>query len=94
MTFTYEAETENKLPFLDVLVTREATTFTTNIYKKPTFSGLYTNFQSYLPESYKKGLIFTLLFRIYTICSDWSKIKTENINLRNVMLKAIFLAHL
>ena len=90
MTFTYEVETDNKLPFLDILVTREATTFTTNIYKKPTFSGLYTNFHSYLPESYKKGLIFTLLFRIYTICSDWPKIHTEIINLRNIMLKNNF----
>ena len=90
MAFTYEVEIDNKLPFLDILVTREATTFTTNIYKKPTFSGLYTNFQSYLPESYKKGLIFTLLFRIYTICSDWSKIHTEIINLRNIMLKNNF----
>ena len=37
MTFTYEVGTDNKLPFLDILVTREATTFTTNIYKKNYF---------------------------------------------------------
>ena len=94
MCFTYEVEKDNKLPFLDILVTREDT-FTTNIYRKPTFSGLYTNFHSFLPESYKTGLLLTLLFRTYTICSDWSKFHTEIIILRNIMLKyefpAIFL---
>ena len=89
MSFTYEVEIDNKLPFLDILVTRE-NAFTTNIYRKPTFSGLYTNFHSFLPENYKTGLVLTLLFRIYTICSDWSKIHTEIINLRNIMLKNNF----
>ena len=95
MSFTYEVESDDKLPFLDVLVSREncssqLKSFTTNIYRKPTFSGLYTNFHSFLPEKYKTGLILTLLFRIYTLCSDWSKIHTEIINLRNIMLKNNF----
>ena len=95
MSFTYEVENDDKLPFLDVLVCREScssqlNSFTTNIYRKPTFSGLYTNFHSFLPEKYKTGLFLTLLFRIYTLCSDWSKIHTEIINLRNIMLKNNF----
>ena len=90
MSFTYEVENDNKLPFLDVLVTRENGMFTTNIYRKPTFSGLYSNFHSFLPEKYKTGLFLTLLFRIYTICSDWSKIHSEIINLRNIMIKNNF----
>ena len=89
MSFTYEEEKDNKLPFLDVLVTRE-NTFITNIYRKPTFSGLYTNFHSFLPENYKVGLCLTLLFRIHSICSDWSKIHTEVIKLKNIMLKNNF----
>ena len=83
MSFTYEIENNDKLPFLDILVTREDKEFTTNIYRKPTFSGLYTNFHSFLPESYKTGLCLTLLFRTYTICSDWSK-------LRNILIKNNF----
>ena len=89
MSFTYEVENDNKLSFLDILVTRE-NTFTTNVYRKPTFSGLYTNFHSYLPEKYKTGLLLTLLFRTYTICSDWSKIHAEIISLREIMLKNNF----
>ena len=40
MSFTYEVENNDKLPFLDILVIREDKEFTTNIYRKPTFSGL------------------------------------------------------
>ena len=65
MTFTYEIEQNNCLPFLDVLDTREGESLSTSLYRKPTFSGLYTNFYSYIPDKYKKGLIFSLLFRVY-----------------------------
>ena len=86
ISFTYETESDNKLPFLDILVTR-GNTFSTNVYRKHTFSGLYTNFHSFLPENFKTGLVLTLLFRIYTVCSDWSKIHAEIIKLRTILLK-------
>ena len=86
ISFTLEIETDNRLPFLDILVNRK-NTFVTNIYRKPTFSGLYSNYHSFLPKKFKSGLIFTLLFRIYTICSDRSKIYTEIGNLRKIMRK-------
>ena len=88
--FTYEVANNDKLPFLDILVTREDKEFTTNFYRKPTFSGLYTNFHSFLPESYKTGLCLTLLFRTCTICSDWSKIHIAIIKLRNILIKNNF----
>ena len=72
MTFTYEIEENNCLAFLDVLVTREDK-FSTSLYRKPTFSGLYSNFESFMPDSYKKGLIYTLLHRAFVLCCDWSK---------------------
>ena len=50
MTFTYEVEQNKCLPFLDVLVTRVNDKFSTSLYRKPTFSGLYTNFYSYVLE--------------------------------------------
>ena len=86
ISFTLEEEADNKLPFLDILVNRN-NAFITNIYRKPTFSGLYSNFHSFLPKKFKSGLVFTLLFRIYTICSDRSKIYTEIGNLRKILRK-------
>ena len=44
MSFSMETEKENKLSFLDVEVIREQGKFTTTIYRKPTFSGAYSNF--------------------------------------------------
>ena len=35
----------------------------TSLYRKKTFSGVYMNYNSFLPVKYKKGLIHTLLFR-------------------------------
>ena len=77
MNFTFECETDDKLPFLDVLVSREAGQLVTSLYRKPTFSGLYTNFNSFISEKYKSGLIFCLLFRIFNLTVDWTKFHDE-----------------
>ena len=87
MNFTSEAEVDNALPFLDVHVIRQEGKFVTSIYRKPTFSGVYTNYNSFLPEIYKINLISTLLFRIYTICSSWSSIHDEIQKLKSILKK-------
>ena len=56
MSFTYEVEAEGKLAFLDVLVSRIEGAFCTSLYRKTTFSGLYTHYKSCMPDTYKKGL--------------------------------------
>ena len=64
-------ENNNKLPFLDINISRENNSFTTSIYRKPTFSGVYTNYLSFIPTSYKHGLILTLIYRCFHLCSDF-----------------------
>ena len=93
MTFTYEVEQNNCLPFLDVLVTREEETFSTSLYRKPTFSGLYTNFYSYICDKYKKGLIFSLLFRIFTFAIDSNKFQSEVKFLKDIFRKNSYPEH-
>jgi hypothetical protein len=85
MNFTYEDELNSSLPFLDVNVIRYNEHFVTSLYRKPTFSGVYTNFNSFLPELYKKSLVSTLMFRIYTICSSWELINKEVLNLKKIL---------
>ena len=53
MPFSMEREKENKLSSLDVEITHQEGKFTTTIYRKPTFSGVYTNVESLLPSVYK-----------------------------------------
>ena len=58
--FTIESGKENKMSFLDVQSIREDKAFTTSVYGKSTFSGVYTYFDSFLPSTYKFGTVYTL----------------------------------
>jgi len=69
--FTSESQKDLCLPFLDVYVSpSEEGIFSTSIYRKPTFTGLLTNFTSFIPLSYKFALVKTLVSRIYEISSS------------------------
>ena len=56
MSFTIETEQNNKISSLDVNVIRQQC----YVYRKPTFSGVYIHFDSFLPSTYKIGLIYTI----------------------------------
>ena len=90
MNFTSEEEVDDSLPFLDVFVMRDSGKFITSVYRKPTFSGVYTNYNSYIPLSYKTSLVSTLLYRAYTICSNWKQIHAEFSTIKSVMAKNCF----
>ena len=68
--FTMEIEEDKKLPFLDVLITSNNGSFETSVYRKMTFTGLFMNYRSFLPKTYKIGLISTLIDRIYKISQN------------------------
>ena len=59
--FAIETEQNNKISFLDVNVSREQGKFTKSVSRKPTFSGLCTHFYSFLPNTYRIGIIYTLV---------------------------------
>ena len=83
--FTSEIEENGSLSFLDITITRENNKFVTSVYRKPTFSGIFTNFESFVPEMHKRGLIETLLHRIFRLCSSY-----ENFHREIETLKSIF----
>ena len=62
------------LSLLDVNKFREKGKFFTNVYRKKTFSGVCTNFDSSIPETYKTGLIKSLVFRCFNFRSDFHEI--------------------
>ena len=53
ISFISELEKDGKLPFLDVGITRSNGKFSTYDNRKPTFTGLFTNFHSFIPLAYK-----------------------------------------
>ena len=73
MSFSHEVERDGKLNFLDVNVFLEEGQFVINVYRKPTFSGVYTHFESFLQTTYKFSMVYTLAYRCFQICSDWTK---------------------
>ncbi len=85
--FTIEHEEKNKLPFLDTLVGRHKDRYTTSVYHKSTYTGLYLNWTSLTARRYKIGLIKCLANRIWNICSDPKERETELIKLRFTLLQ-------
>ena len=52
-------------------MSRENNKFVTSGYCEPIFSGVFTNFESLIPDIYKRGLIETLLHRSFGLCSNY-----------------------
>ena len=68
---------KNRMSFLDVQIIREDKTFTTSVYRKPTFNGVYMHFDSFLPCNYRFIIVYTLAYRCLQMRSSWTKVHTE-----------------
>ena len=73
--FTMEKEQYNKLSFQKVLITRSDEDFSTSVYRKPTFTGQYPNFNSHHPYNVKKGFVRCPQYRARAISSNDTKKK-------------------
>ena len=60
------------------------------MYRKPTYTGLLTNYNSFTSPNYKKGLIETLIDRTFRINSTWSGFHYDILNLKSVLQKNEF----
>ena len=87
INFTSEIETDCKMPFLDILIERKLGKFETSVYRKATFTGVYTHYESFLPSVYKFGLLSTLLFRYFSICSNFSLFHLEVLEFKKIFLR-------
>ena len=65
--------------------TRKNNTFVRSVYRKSTISGVFTNFESFIPGMHKRGLIETLLHRSFRLCSSY-----KNFHCKIETLKSIF----
>ena len=59
IAFTIETEQNQKLPFLDVVITRSNNKIRTSVYRKPTFSGQGLSFFSFCTLRFKLNSIKT-----------------------------------
>ena len=70
---------------MDVRVTRTVKGMSTSIYRKPSFTGLYTRWDSYSATKYKINLVRALVHRILKICSP-AVVEIQLRFLRNIFL--------
>jgi len=75
--FTFEGETAGKLSFLDVLIQRDGSNFSTSIFRKKTFTGLGMNYFSNLFYQYKISAVKTLIHRAYNLSSSYINFNSE-----------------
>ena len=69
--FTMEREENGCLPFLDTLIKRNADkSISVSVYRKPTHTDQYLNFQSNHQDSAKESVISSLLSRAENIVSN------------------------
>ena len=65
---------------------RENGKFVTNVYRKEIFTGVYTDFFSFIPLEDKFGLVSTLLHHCFCLVSDMSKFHIEIKKLKEILL--------
>ena len=75
------------MSLIKVQIICENKTFTTSVYRKPTFSGFYTNFDCFLLSTYKFGTINTRAYRCLQVFSSWTKLNQELICLKEIFSK-------
>ena len=64
--FTFEIEDQNNFSYLDKIIRNsEKKDVQTSVYKESTFSGIFTNFKSFIPMTYKFRFLDTMLFRYF-----------------------------
>ena len=85
--FTCEIENNNSLPFLDVNIRKMDNTFTTSVYHKPTYTGLTTRYDSFIPSKYKDNLISTLIYRAFHISKDFFIMAKEFDFIKDILRK-------
>ena len=86
--FTFEAEVNNEISFLDVKVIRKSDgSFDTSVYRKKTDSSIYMNWNSFATRNWKIGTLKGLFRRAFLICSTKEALETELKYLKHVFVK-------
>ena len=93
--FTMETETDGKLPFLDVLLSRQRSSNNecsciTSVFRKKTYTGLLTNYFSFTPFQCKLGLIKTLIDRAYKINNSTQGFQNDINTLTTILKRNMF----
>ena len=82
--FTVEHEENNSLSFVNIKTLRDSEKLHTSVYSKPAFTGVLTNFESFLPILYKYNFVSTLSHRDCMICFSYRTLHFEILKLKQI----------
>ncbi len=81
-----ECGEDGGVPFLDTYCTvQEDGSIKTSVYRKPTHTDLYLNWESHHPLSAKLSVVNTLFYRAEVVCSDKETLDAEKAHLNEVL---------
>ena len=87
LKFTREkANDQKELPYLDSLTKAEEDgSVSSKVYRKPTHTDQYLQFESHHPLVHKLGVIRTLFHRADTIVTEYDDVKQEKAHLKSAL---------
>ena len=86
ISFTYEQEINGKISFLDIFILRNGNRFATTVHRKSTHYNIYLHWESFAPNTWKRGTLRTLVLRAHAICSTKELLDQEINHLHHVFV--------
>ena len=75
---------DNKIHFIGIEIVKNGTKLETQVYRKPTNTGLPLHFQSHTDKRYKDSLLKTMIHRAYALSSTTEAFNAECAKLRSI----------
>ena len=95
LNFRHGDMVDNTFHFLDVYLTLTSNgTLATSVFIKPTDNGLYRNFNSHTPLTYKKSVVMSLIHRVLKYTSSWDNYNTEINRIKQLLANNNYPQHL
>ena len=84
LSFTMELPVDDRIPFIGIDIIKNGTKLETQVYRKPTNTGLLLHFHSHTDKRYKDSLLKTMLHRAYALSSTTEAFNEECAKLRSI----------
>ena len=82
-----ELPVDNKIPFIGMKMIKNGKQIETQVYRKPTNTGLLLHFQSHTDNRYKDCLLKTMIHRAHTLSSTTDAFNEECDRLRVIFVR-------
>ena len=89
LSFTMELPVDNRIPFIGIDIIKNGTKLETQVYRKPTNTGLLLHFHSHTHKCYKDFSLKTMLHRAYALSSTTEAFNEECAKLHSILISRL-----